>query len=268
MLETFRLARSSGYSAATNIFSTEKALNSFVSDVGLNMSGSTLVVTPGAYVLDAALTLVGTIPLDPGWGGTAVDPAGRIGYRSFGSRIDVLDLFAFIKTGELVLGDSVDSAYFTNFIGHMDISMDGRLLAVITDHGVSLVRTSALDTTPPMLAIPADITVAATTPAGANVSFVATATDDTDTDPTVSCTPPSGSLFAIGATVVTCIATDAAGKATSATFSVRVSGAADLIENLLNRVVTHGLGPGQSFANKLRIILAVLRNGGTDSRRM
>ena len=144
----------------------------------------------------------------------------------------------------------------------MDISRDGRLLAVITDHGVSLVRTSVLDTTPPVLTIPADITVAATVPAGANVSFVATATDDTDANPTVSCTPPSGSLFVIGATIVTCIATDVTGNGASATFSVRVSGAADLIETLLNRVVTHGIGPGQSFANKLRAILAVLRNGG------
>jgi YVTN family beta-propeller protein len=250
------------YSAATNTFSPEKALQSFVSDVGLDMSGSTFVVTPGAYVLDAALNLVGTIPLDPGWGGTAVDPAGTIGYRSFSSRIDVLDLFTLLKTGELMLGDSVDSAYFTNFVGHMDISMDGRLLAVITDHGVSLMRTSALDTTPPTLAIPAEIAVAATTPAGAIVSFVATAIDDMDAAPTVGCTPPSGSLFAIGTTVVTCIATDAAGNATSATFSVRVSGAADLIEDLLNRVVTDGWGPGQSFANKLRAILIVLRNGG------
>ena len=98
---------------ATNIFSPEKPLNSFVSDVALDMSGSTFVVTPGAYVLDAALNQVGTIPLDPGWGGTAVDPAGRTGYRSFRSRIDVLDLVAFLKTGELVLGDSVDSAYFS-----------------------------------------------------------------------------------------------------------------------------------------------------------
>jgi hypothetical protein len=252
------------YSVSTNTFSPEKALNAFISDVSLDMTGSTFLVTPGAYVLDAALNLSGTIPLGLGWGGNAVDPAGRIGYRSIASRIDVLDLSAFLKTGELPLGDSVDQGYFVNFVGHMDISAEGSLLAVITDHGFSLVRTGAaptMDATRPTLNVPADLSVPGTSPTGAVVSFVATATDDTDPNPDVSCTPASGSLFPMGTTAVTCTATDASDNAASATFAVRVIGHAELLEDLLNEVLASHLDPGRSLAQKLLAAVAAQDNG-------
>ena len=81
---------------------------------------------------------------------------------------------------------------------------------------------TAADTTPPVLSLPADTTVAATGPNGAVVSFTATAKDDTDPSPTVSCTPTSGSTFAIGATTVTCTATDASGNTATGSFTVTV----------------------------------------------
>ena len=40
-----------------------------------------------------------------------------------------------------------------------------------------------------------------------------TATDDTDANPSVGCDPASGSQFPVGATTVTCTATDEAGNA-------------------------------------------------------
>jgi YVTN family beta-propeller protein len=135
------------YGAGTNTFSGPKNLNSFISGVSLDRTGSTLMVTPGTYVLDAALNLSGTIP-GSGWGGSAADPTGSVGYRSVASRVDILNLRTFLKTGELPLGDSVDFAYFTNFVGHMDLSADGRLLAVITDHGFALVRRPAFSDEP------------------------------------------------------------------------------------------------------------------------
>ena len=68
-------------------------------------------------------------------------------------------------------------------------------------------------TTPPELTVPADFATDATGPAGATVTFEATATDDLDPTPTVTCTPASGSRFAIGATPVECVATDRGGNA-------------------------------------------------------
>jgi hypothetical protein len=78
------------------------------------------------------------------------------------------------------------------------------------------------DTTPPVLTLPADITVTATSRLGARVSYVATATDNVDPHPTVSCAPPSGAQFPIGSTTVSCTARDASGNQSQGSFHVRV----------------------------------------------
>lgn len=93
-------------------------------------------------------------------------------------------------------------------------------------------------TTPPELTVPADFAADATGPAGATVTFDATATDDLDPNPTVSCTPASGSVFAIGATPVECVATDHGGNASDAkSFTVTVRGAAEQLTRLVSAVV-------------------------------
>jgi hypothetical protein len=80
------------------------------------------------------------------------------------------------------------------------------------------------DTTAPVIQIPADIAVAATSPAGAAVSFTATATDAVDGTDVLSCGPSSGTTFAVGQTTVTCTAGDGAGnQAASQSFSVFVT---------------------------------------------
>jgi phage tail-like protein len=78
------------------------------------------------------------------------------------------------------------------------------------------------DTTAPSLTLPADIVAEATSPAGAVVTFVASATDLVDAAPVLGCVPPSGSTFPLGPTTVTCTATDATGNSASADFSVTV----------------------------------------------
>ena len=69
-----------------------------------------------------------------------------------------------------------------------------------------------------------DVTAEATGPAGATVSYGAPATSDAVDGPgSAACAPASGSVFALGATTVTCAATDAAGnKAEATTFAVTV----------------------------------------------
>lgn len=82
---------------------------------------------------------------------------------------------------------------------------------------------SVVDTTPPSLSLPANISVTATSPAGAAVTYAATASDLVDGSVTVTCTPPSGSTFAIGTTTVNCSASDSRDNTATGSFQVQVT---------------------------------------------
>ena len=82
----------------------------------------------------------------------------------------------------------------------------------------------AYEAQPPTVAAQANVSAAATSAAGAVVSYTAPAgTDEQGGTATVACLPASGSTFAVGSTTVTCTATDAVGHTGSGTFSVNVS---------------------------------------------
>lgn len=78
------------------------------------------------------------------------------------------------------------------------------------------------DVQAPVLELPGELTAEATGSDGASVTYTAGASDDRDPAPSVSCTPASGSTFPLGATIVSCTATDAAGNSASGSFTVRV----------------------------------------------
>jgi hypothetical protein len=81
-----------------------------------------------------------------------------------------------------------------------------------------------VDTTPPVITCPANITVAA--PAGtcsAVVTFTVTATDTCSGALTPTVTPASGSTFAIGTTTVNASATDGSGNTSTCSFTVTVT---------------------------------------------
>jgi hypothetical protein len=80
---------------------------------------------------------------------------------------------------------------------------------------------TAADTIPPVITCPANLTAAATSAAGAVVTYTATATDNCCLA-SVVCAPASGSTFPIGSTAVTCTATDGAGLTATCTFSITV----------------------------------------------
>ena len=120
---------------------------------------------------------------------------------------------------------------------------DGR-----TNSATEVVRVRTPDT-PPQLTVPAGVTANATSPTGATVTYAVTATDDNPAPPTVNCTPPSGATFAIGDTTVACVATDATGNTTTAGFTVHVSGAAQQLGDLYEKVI--GVGSGTSLADKV-----------------
>jgi hypothetical protein len=81
------------------------------------------------------------------------------------------------------------------------------------------------DVTPPVVQVPAPITVDATgSSGGAVVDYVVTATDNElgKEKPALTCSPPSGSTFAIGTTTVGCTATDTTGNTGTGSFTVTV----------------------------------------------
>lgn len=82
-----------------------------------------------------------------------------------------------------------------------------------------------VDSAPPILACPTNITVAFSGPAGAVVTWQITATDVCSVVTQQVCHPMPGSVFPIGCTIVNCSATDASGNAASCSFQVCVLGA-------------------------------------------
>lgn len=88
----------------------------------------------------------------------------------------------------------------------------------------TITNTDVADTTPPVIAPHANVTVEATSSAGAIVAYTPpNATDNVDATAPATCTPTPGSTFALGTTPVTCTKTDAAGNsATPTMFNVIV----------------------------------------------
>ena len=109
------------------------------------------------------------------------------------------------------------------------------------------------DTTAPLLSLPAPITVDATSPAGAAVSYTASATDLVDGPVPVTCDVASGSVFPAGTTTVHCSAVDAHGNPAAGSFTVHVRGALELLDALV--AASHGVGPGKS----LEVLAALAR---------
>ncbi|MEQ1862581.1 MAG: HYR domain-containing protein [Chthoniobacteraceae bacterium] len=91
--------------------------------------------------------------------------------------------------------------------------------------------TLIVDDEAPVISVPDPITVVATGPTGANVTFAVSATDDNDTSPYLFIQPASGSLFPEGATEVFVSATDDAGNVSTDSFTVTVV-AGNAVENL------------------------------------
>ncbi len=79
------------------------------------------------------------------------------------------------------------------------------------------------DTEPPVIAIPADITVQVTDNSPAPVTFSVSATDNKDKIISPICSHNSGVDFPVGETIVTCDATDTAGNTSSRSFTITIT---------------------------------------------
>lgn len=96
-----------------------------------------------------------------------------------------------------------------------------------------------IDNIPPVLTLPANITVEATSAAGNVVTYSATALDNIDGVRPVTCVPTTGSTFAIATTTVNCSASDAAGNTANGSFTVTVQDTTPpVISAMANIVVT------------------------------
>lgn len=118
------------------------------------------------------------------------------------------------------------------------------------------------DTTPPQLTLPAAMSADATSPAGAIVTYAASAVDDVDGSVQVTCAPPSSSVFPIGDTVVDCSATDAAGNTSTGSFTIHVKGADEQLADLIGLLESYELGKlGTSLRDKLATVQRFLATG-------
>jgi hypothetical protein len=87
----------------------------------------------------------------------------------------------------------------------------------------TLTRTiKVVDTTPPVLTLPNNITVTAFSATGASALFSASATDLVTASPRITYSFQPGQVFPIGVTTVKVTATDAAGNSKSGNFTVTV----------------------------------------------
>lgn len=91
---------------------------------------------------------------------------------------------------------------------------------------VDLVATGRLETTPPTIACPANVTavsaVACPPTTSTSVTYPVPIATDNCPGVTTACIPASGSTFPLGTTTVTCTATDTAGNTATCSFTVTV----------------------------------------------
>jgi hypothetical protein len=111
-------------------------------------------------------------------------------------------------------------------LGGLSLANAGSYSVVVGNAGgsvtSSVVTLAVADTAAPVLSLPANIKVARTSLAGADVTFAASASDACAGSVPVNCTPASGSTFALGVTTVSCSASDGNGNSATGSFIVTV----------------------------------------------
>ncbi|GAB3348564.1 hypothetical protein GCM10027430_09530 [Lysobacter tyrosinilyticus] len=99
------------------------------------------------------------------------------------------------------------------------------------------------DTTAPALHLPSDITMEATGPSGAAVTFTVSATDIVDTDVALTCSANSGDTFALGTTTVSCTGADDSGNSASGNFAIKVQDTTAPALHLPSDITREATGP-------------------------
>ena len=145
---------------------------------------------------------------------TTCDPGASLSFDQASRTVTSGDSTSFDETINLA-GDAVQGSVLTCTTRFL---VNGELPG---PEFVQTVEITVNDVTPPVVTVESK-TVEATGPSGATVSYTSSATDNVDGPLTPACAPASGSLFGLGATTVTCAATDAAGNTGTGTGTITV----------------------------------------------
>ena len=193
-----------------------EVIEAIVVDDGIQVLPSVMLVVDETIAVDDGVGLVlGTPPqltLPANVTSEAVGPAGAV-VTFAATAIDDVD-------GPVAVAcEPASGATFA--LGATSVSCTAADAAGSVAHGTFTV--TVVDTTPPVLSLPANITTSASSPAGVPVAYLALATDLVAGPLTPSCSPASGATFAIGVTTVTCTAADPAGNTRTGSFTVTVT---------------------------------------------
>ncbi|MEW6683698.1 MAG: kelch repeat-containing protein [Nitrospirota bacterium] len=216
--------------ALTNVLWSSDSAAATITNDGLatgRVAGSALITaTSGSVSGSTTLTVANRSPLanaGPDQTAEATSPTGATvtldGSGSTDPDGDSLS-YSWAEAGDVVATGSTPTVPFSLGSHTITLTVADPTGATGTDTVVITVR----DTTPPVLAnVPTNQTATATSPSGALVEYPSpTASDAVSGTLPVSCDPPSGTTFPLGATTVTCTATDGAGNVGRASFTVTV----------------------------------------------
>lgn len=126
-------------------------------------------------------------------------------------------------------------------------------------------RIVVVDREAPRIVCSTNRMAAATSSSGVRVVFPAPAVSDNCPGDSVVCVPRPGSAFPIGTTTVLCTALDASGNRATCSFTVRVKGAAEQIQDLMLLVGSYHMhgGTEKSLTSPLQSALDLLSAGKT-----
>ena len=123
------------YDSAADDFGGVKRIINSLRDIATNRAGTWTLASPGPYALNPDFNLTGRSTYG-GALGVAVHPDRKVGYLASSSGdIVVFGLDSMLPVGSMEVGDTVNVVETSR----MTISPDGKLLAIITDDGFSIV---------------------------------------------------------------------------------------------------------------------------------
>jgi autotransporter-associated beta strand protein len=239
---TWNLTGASTYSGPTRIVGGTLRVNGSITGSAVSATNGTLAGT--GTIAGSVTTLAGTAPgiIAPGnsgigtlnvngpviLGGSAVMEINRslvpnsdnvsCGTVAYGGTLSVVNIGPAPVAGDTFALFSAGS-YSGSFSG---ITLPSLTPGLVWDTSQLSVSGKIRVMQSIVLTCSSNITVSATSPAGAVVTYTSSATGGC-TPPTVSCTPPSGSLFPLGTTIVSCTATDTCGQVTNCSFQITVN---------------------------------------------
>jgi hypothetical protein len=198
----------------------------------------------------------------PGYQGNPSVAGNIIAFEGRASVVDPADIYVYdLATNRLF--QITNTPLLNEQLNDITVLPDGsvRLVWSSDEDGPDQrnVKGASFQLHPPLtlaLHLPGSVAVDATSPSGAVVTYVVTATDAVDPNPVVACAPPSGSPFPIRTTAVTCTATNIFGDQVTGNFNVVVKGGPDQISDLIALVQSFRLRPAVGLTLEAELWIA------------